>query len=102
MPVAKVVTKTEAGIFRSDLFANLIDLEEPGNDVSESLCAVIDSLQSNMRHGVAQYAGGGGVTFGVIRIQQTLRRYPLDHLRELPSQIHCILHANVEALSTHS
>ena len=37
----------------------------------------------------------------LVGIQQAFRRYPLDHLRQLPSQIHGILHADVETLSTH-
>ena len=41
------------------------------------------------------------MALGVISIQQAFRRYSLDHLRQLPSQIHRILHADVETLSAH-
>ena len=55
----------------------------------------------DLRHRVAQHAGSDRVALGVIGIQQALRRCPLDHLGQLPSQIHRILHTGVEALPTH-
>ena len=36
----------------------------------------------------------------MIRIQEAFRRSPVDHMGELPSQIHSILHAGVKTLST--
>ena len=40
------------------------------------------------------------VALGVVGVQQAFRRCPIDHLGQLPAQIHRILHAGVEALST--
>ena len=37
----------------------------------------------------------------MVGIQQAFRRCLLDHLGQLPSQVHRILHTGVEALSTH-
>ena len=37
----------------------------------------------------------------MIGIEEIFWRCLLDDLRELPSQVHCILHSDVEALSTH-
>ena len=48
-----------------------------------------------------QHAGSYGKALGVVGIQQAFRRCLLDHLGQLPSQIHRILHTGVEALSTH-
>ena len=56
-------------------------------------------VQRDLRHRVAQHARGDRVALGVVRVEQALRRGPLDHLRQLPSEIHRVLHADVEALS---
>ena len=53
-----------------------------------------------MRHRGAQYAGSDRVTLGVVGVQEAFRRCPVDHLGQLPSQVHRILHADLEALST--
>ena len=59
------------------------------------------AAKRDLRHRVAQYAGSDRVALGVIGIQEAFRRCPLDHLGQLPSQVHRILHTDVEALSTH-
>jgi hypothetical protein len=41
------------------------------------------------------------VALGVIGIQEAFRRCTVDHLGQLPSEVHRILHTDVEALSTH-
>ncbi len=50
--------------------------------------------------GVAQRAGTDRVALGVVGVEQAVRRRPLDHLGQLPSEIHRVLHAGVEALAT--
>ena len=57
--------------------------------------------ERDLRHRVAQHAGSDRVALGMVGVQEAFRRCPLDHLGQLPSQIHRILHADVEALSTH-
>ena len=57
--------------------------------------------ERDLRHRVAQHAGGDRVALGVVGVQEAFRRRPLDHLGQLPSQVHRILHTDVEALSTH-
>ena len=57
--------------------------------------------ERDLRHRVAQHAGSDRVALGVVGIQEAFRRCPVDHLGQLPSQIHRILHTDVEALSTH-
>ena len=56
---------------------------------------------TTLRHRVAQHTRGDRVALGVIGIEKAFRRYPLEYLGQLPSQIHRILHTDVEALSTH-
>ena len=46
-----------------------------------------------------QHTGPDRVPFGVIGVQQALGRRLLDHLGQLPPQVHGILHARVEALA---
>ena len=41
------------------------------------------------------------MALGVVGIQEAFRRCPVDHLGQLPPQVHRILHTGVEALSTH-
>ena len=40
------------------------------------------------------------VALGMVAVQEAFRRCPVDHLSQLPSQIHRILHTEAEALST--
>ena len=63
--------------------------------------AVVRAEKRDLRHRVAQHAGGDRVALGMVGIQEAFRRCPVDHLGQLPSQIHRILHTGVEALSTH-
>ena len=57
--------------------------------------------ERDLRHRVAQHAGGDRVALGVVGVQQAVRRRPVDHLGQLPAQVHRVLHAGVEALSAH-
>ena len=55
----------------------------------------------HLRHRVAQHPGSDRVAFGMVGIKEAFRRCLVDHLGQLPSQIHRILHIGVEALATH-
>ena len=57
--------------------------------------------ERDLRHRVAQHAGSDRVALGVVGVQEAVRRCPVDHLGQLPAQVHRILHAGVEALSAH-
>ena len=79
------------------------------------------SMREQLGHGVAQRVGArrrcaasavcaivfcstraaDRVPLGVVGVEQALRRRPLDHLGQLPAQVHRILHADVEALPAH-
>ena len=60
---------------------------------------VVGAAECDLRHGVVQHPGTDRMPFGVVGVQQALGRRPLDHLGQLPSQVHGILHARVEALA---
>ena len=76
-------------------------LEQLGNGIAQRPGAVVGAAKRDLRHRVAQHARGNRVALGVVGIEEAFRRRPLYHLRQLPSQIHRILHTDVEALSTH-
>jgi hypothetical protein len=58
-------------------------------------------LKRGLRHGVLQHAGSDRMALGVVGVEQAVRRRPVHHLGELPSQVHRILHTGVEALPAH-
>ena len=75
-------------------------LRSSDNGVAQRLRAFVCAAKRDLRHRVAQHAGSDRVALGMVGIQEAFRRCPLDHLGQLPSQIHRILHTGVEALST--
>src|ERR1700722_4641693 len=54
-----------------------------------------------MSQGVAEHTGCHRVALAMVSVEEALRRYAPDHLRQLPTQIHRILHPDVEALAAH-
>jgi hypothetical protein len=90
----------QTGHLRGQSSARLVHAEELGNRVAQGLGAFVRAAKRDTRHRVAQHARSNRVAFGMVGIQEALRRRPLDHQGQLPSQIHRILHAVVEALST--
>ena len=74
--------------------------EELGDGVAQGLRAFVRAAERDVRHRGAQHAGSDRVTLGVVGIQEAFRGCPVDHLGQLPSQIHRILHADLEALCT--
>ena len=57
------------------------------------------AAERGLRHAVAQHAGSDRVPLGMVGIEQVFWRCPADHLGQLPSQVHRVLHAGVEALT---
>ena len=62
--------------------------------------ALVGAAERDLRHRVVQHPGTDRMPFGVVRVEQARGRCPVDHLSKLPSQVHGVLHAGVEALST--
>src|SRR5918994_2833392 len=60
---------------------------------------MISGRPRDLRHRVAQYAGSDRMTLGMIGIEEAFWRRLVDHLGQLPSQVHRILHTDVESLS---
>ena len=74
--------------------------QQLGNRVAQRLRAFVFAAKHDRRHRVAQHAGADRVALGVVGVEEAFRRHPLDHLRQLPSQVHRILHAGLETLAT--
>ena len=56
-------------------------------------------LERRLRHGVLEHARTDRVPLGLVGIEQALRRCAVDHLGQLPSQVHGVLDTDVESLS---
>src|SRR5580765_6651877 len=100
MSLAQVVMDVQAGHHRGESFAWLVHAQQLGHGVAQCVDAIVDTHECDLRHRVAQYAGSDRVSLGVVGIEETLWRNPFDHLRQLPTQVHRILHTGVETLST--
>jgi hypothetical protein len=98
--LAEIVVNVQTGHLRGESSVRLVHAEELGNDVAHGLDAVVRAAQRDLRHRVTQHAGSDRVALGMVGVQEALRRRLLDHLGQLPSQVHRILHTDVEALST--
>jgi hypothetical protein len=90
----------ETGHHRGKSFARLVHAEELCHCVAQCLRAFIFAAKNDRRHRIAQHARRDRVTLRVVGIQEAFGRCPLDHLGQLPSQIHRVLHTGLEALST--
>ena len=82
-----------------DAPARLVHAQQLGDDVAQGVDAVVRRGERDLRHGVLQHPRADRMPLGVVGVQQAVRRCPLDHLGELPSQVHRILHAGVEPLA---
>jgi hypothetical protein len=67
--------------------------------VSRSAFVRSSSRKNDRRHRVAQHAGADRVALGAVCVEEAFRRCAFDHLRQLPSQVHRILHAGLETLA---
>ncbi|GCC45157.1 hypothetical protein chiPu_0029431, partial [Chiloscyllium punctatum] len=101
MTVAELVMQVEARHHRGKAAARLLHAQQFGDHLAQRLAARIGAVERDVRHGVAQYAGRHRMPLGLIAVEQAVRRCQLDHLGELPAQIHRVLHADIEALSAH-
>ena len=84
---------------RDEPLARLVHARELRHDIDHGLHAIVAALERAQRHRVLKDAGDDRMTLGVVGVQEALRGGPVDHLRELPAQVHRILHTEAEALS---
>lgn len=100
MSIAKVVMDVQTRNLRGQSPARLVHSEEFGNIAVQGLRAFVRTAKRTLRHRTPQYAGSHRVTLEVVGIEKAFRLCPLHHLSQLPSQIHGVLHADIETLST--
>ena len=102
MSLAEIVSNVETGHHAGEPLARLVHAEKVRHAVDQGLCVFVRAAKErDLRHRVAQHACRDRMPLGVVRIQEAFRRRPPDHLGQLPSQIHRILHTDVEPLSAH-
>ncbi len=99
--LAEVVVNVQAGHPRGEPRARLVHAQELGHGLAQRLDAIVGAQERDLRHRVAEHAGGDRVALGVVGVEEAVRRCLLDHLRQLPAEVHRILHSGVEALTTH-
>ena len=87
-------------IIAANRVARLVHAQQLGHGVAQRLDAIVGAHERDLRHRGAQHAGSDRVALGLVGIQEAFRRCPVDHLGQLPAQVHRILHTGVEALST--
>ena len=97
-PVAEIVADSQACHLRGERPARLVHAEELGHGVAQGLGALVLAAKRDRSQRVAQHAGGDRMALGVVGIEEAVRRRPLDHLGQLPAEIHRILHPGLQPL----
>ena len=97
-PLAEVVANIKARDHGGEPLARLIHVQQLGHGAAQRARPRIAAGARSLCHGVLQHAGGHRVPLGVVGVQQVVRRCPVDHLGQLPPQVHRVLHTGVEAL----
>src|SRR5690606_12629188 len=95
---AKVVADAEAGNFRAEPATHRVQRQQFEKNVAQCLAARVGAAKRDLRLRVAQDARGDRMAFGMIAVEQTVRRPALYHLRKFPAEIDGILQAEVETL----
>ena len=98
MPLAQIVPNIQTGHLRGELFARLLHPEELAPRCPAAPSCDRPAAQRDLRHRVLQHARRDRMALGVIGVEQALRRRAFDHLRQLPAEVHRVLHTDVEAL----
>ena len=99
MPIAEVVVNVQTRHHRGEPLARPVHTQQFGQGVPQGVDAVIAAQERGLRHRVVQDPRSDRVALCMVGLQEGFRRCALNHLGQLPSQIHCILHADIEALS---
>src|SRR5205085_5085169 len=100
MSLAELVVNVQPGDDSGEPLARLVHARQLRHDIDQGLHALVPALERALRHRVLERAGSDRVTLGVVGVKEALGGGPADHLSQLPSQVHRILHTEAEALST--
>jgi hypothetical protein len=98
-----LVTDVVADVDRDDLAdqvaVHLVEAHQFGQQPPERLRAGIGLQKQHLGAGVVQHGGGHRPPFGLIAVQQTGRRPPVDRRRQFPPQVDRILDPQVQPLA---
>ena len=95
----EIVVNAEARHLRREILPWLVHEQQLTDALAQRGRAFVRSMQGHLRHGLTQHACGNGMTFGMIRVEQRIPRDAMHDLRELPAEVHGILHAEAQSLS---
>jgi len=99
MSLAEVVVDVETGEHRADVPARLVHGQHLGHGVAKGAVTVVRHAQRDLRHRVVQHPGADRMPFSVVGVEEALGGGLVDHLGQLPSQVHGVLDAGLHALA---
>ncbi len=98
MALAEVVADADRGELLDQVPVHLLEVHQFRHQPAHRLGARLGGHQLHLRAGVVQHGGGHRVPFGVVAVQQALRR-PAVHLGgQFPAEVERVLDAEVQAL----
>ncbi len=68
--LAQVVVDVQTGHLRGEARARLVHAQQLGHGVAHRLDAIVGAHERDLRHRVAQHAGGDRVALGMVGVQQ--------------------------------
>ena len=98
---AEVVANVQTRHHRGPSLARLVHLHQLGNGLAQRGRPFVAAAERRLRHGGLEHARPDRMPLGVVGIEQALRRCAVDHLGQLPSQVHGVLDTDVESLSAY-
>jgi 2-polyprenyl-6-methoxyphenol hydroxylase-like FAD-dependent oxidoreductase len=97
LPGGGLVVDVQTGHHRGVPLAWLVHAQQVGHGVAQGRGAVVGAAERDLGHRGAQHAGTEWVALGVVGVQEARRRYVVDHLGQLPPQVHRVLHTGAAA-----
>ena len=96
---AEVVADVDRGDLLDQVAVHLVEVHQLGEQPAHGLRARLGGQQLHLGAGVVQHVRGDRMTFGLVGVQQGLRRPAADLGGQLPAEVERVLDAEVEALS---
>jgi hypothetical protein len=99
--LAEVVADADRGDLLDQTTVHVVEVHQLGEQPAQGLRARFGGRQVHLGAGVVQHVFGDRTAFGLIGVQQCLRRPAADLRGKFPAQVECVLDANIEALSAY-
>ena len=97
--LAEVVADADRDDLLDQVAVHLFEVHQLREQSPHCLGAGLGGHQFDLRAGVVQYVGGHRVPFGVVAVQQVLRRPAVDLGGQFPAEVERVLDAEVEPLA---